>query len=469
VLISISEFFGHFHVVLVHLPIGILLLACVFQWLERRPKFSSLRVATNIALMIGMICAILAALTGYLLSFSGDYDEGLVITHQWFGISVAAVSIAMFYFHSKTAPFRTQVSVSILLFVLIVITGHLGGTLTHGSDYLTKSWNLSPDTVAQRKPIPNVQEAMVYSDIIQPVLQTRCYSCHGKNKQKGKLRMDDSLRLMKGGKDGPVIIPGNTVKSEMLKRLSLPRGDDDHMPPKEKPQPTEQEIALIHWWIASGAPFDKKVKQLDQPEELTPALLALQKVDVKKVIVPDLPSKPVSRANDDAIKKLKDIGAVVEPVAQNTNYLSANFVTVTDAGNKEVQLLLPLQEQLIELKLGSSSITDSALQLIAQFKNLMRLQLDYTKITDKGLASLTALQNLRYLNLVGTAVTEKGVLQLKDLKSLRSIYLYQTMVKKSEWNDLKKAFPKTLIDSGGYTVPFLPTDTIEVKPPKTKQ
>ena len=464
-----SEFFGHFHVVLVHLPIGILLLACVFQWLERRPKFSSLHVATNIALLIGMICAILSALTGYLLSFSGDYDEGLVITHQWFGISVAAVSIAMFYYHNKAVSFKTQVSISILLFVLIIITGHLGGSLTHGSDYLTKSWTLTSDTVALRKPIPNVQEAMVYPDVIQPILQTKCYSCHGKNKQKGKLRMDDSLRLMKGGKDGPVIIPGNVEKSEMAKRISLPREDDDHMPPKEKPQPTEQEIALIHWWIKSGASFDKKVKQLDQPEELKPALLALQNVQEKKIIVPDLPAKPVVKANDEAIKKLKDIGAVVDPVAQNTNYLSANFVTVTNPGDREIQLLLPLKEQLIELKLSGSSITDSALLVIAQFKNLMRLQLDHTKITDKGLASLRALEELRYLNLVGTAVTEKGVMQLKDLKNLRSIYLYQTGVKKSEWKDLKKAFPKTLIDSGGYTVPFLPTDTIEVKPPKTKQ
>jgi len=463
------ESLGHFHVVLVHLPIGILLLACLFQWLETRPKFSSLHAATHIALLIGMICAILSALTGYLLSFSGDYDEGLVITHQWFGISVAAVSIAMFYYHSKAASFKTQVSVSILLFVLIIITGHLGGSLTHGSDYLTKSWTLSSDTVAQRKPIPNVQEALVYPDIIQPVLQTKCYSCHGKNKQKGKLRMDDSLRLMKGGKDGPVIMPGNAEKSEMAKRLSLPREDDDHMPPKEKPQPTEQEIALIHWWIASGAPFDKKVKQLDQPEEIKPALLALQNAQQKRVIVPDIPPKPVAKANDEALKKLKDIGAVVEPVAQNTNYLTANFVTVAEAGDKVVLLLLPLKEQLIDLKLGSSSITDSALLVISQFKNLMRLQLDHTKITDTGLASLTALGNLRYLNLVGTKITEKGVLQLKDLKSLQSIYLYQTGVKRSEWSDLKKAFPKTSIDSGGYTVPFLPTDTIEVKPPKTKQ
>jgi len=187
------------------------------------------------------------------------------------------------------------------------------------------------------------------------------------------------------------------------------------------------------------------------------------------VIIPDIPAKPVEKANDEMIKKLKDIGAVVEPVAQNTNYLSANFVTVMNPGDKEVQMLLPLKDQLIELKLGSSRITDSALQVLAGFKNLMRLQLEYTKITDKGLSNLKELENLRYLNLVGTAVTEKGVLQLKDMKSLRSIYLYQTGVKKSGWNDLKKAFPKTLIDSGGYTVPFLPTDTIEVKPPKTKQ
>jgi len=97
----------------------------------------------------------------------------------------------------------------------------------------------------------------------------------------------------------------------------------------------------------------------------------------------------------------------------------------------------------------------------------MRLQLDHTNVTDRGLASLRSLTNLRYLNLVGTRVTAQGIMQLKNLRNLQSIYLYQTEVKKSDWNNLKKMFPKTLIDSGGYRVPFLPTDTIEVKPPKT--
>ena len=458
---------AHLHVALVHLPIGILLLACVFLWLERKPRFSSLHVATQIAFMVGMICAILAVITGYLLSRSGDYDEGLVTAHQWMGISVAVVSIVMYYLYKRSLRGGLQLSVSVLLFILIIITGHLGGSLTHGSDYLTKGFTKSADTASERKPIPNVQEAFAYSDIIQPLLQSKCYSCHGKNKQKGRLRMDDTLRLMKGGKDGLVIKPGNAEKSEMVRRTSLPREDDDHMPPKEKPQLTRDQVALIHWWIATGASFTKKVKDLDQPDSVKPILVALQKEERKKIQIPDIPTTPVAKGDETAIKKLRDIGVVVIPVAQNTNYLLADLVTAKKFGDSDAHLLEPLKEQLIWLKLGHTLITDSTAQLISQFRNLMRLQLEYTNLTDRGLANLKSLANLRYLNLVGTKVTAQGIMQLKNLKNLQSIYLYQTQVKKSDWNNLKKMFPKTLIDSGGYTVPFLPTDTIEVKPAKT--
>src|SRR5215475_1476320 len=381
------DYLGRFHVVLVHLPIGILMLACVFQWLERDPRFSTLHVATGMAFGIGMICAVLSALTGYLLSLNGDYNEDLVNAHQWLGISVAIISIVMFYLYRRSSMDRLQVSVSVLLFILIIITGHLGGSLTHGTDYLLPG-KTSDTVTVQRKPIPNVQEAVVYADIIQPLLQAKCYGCHGKNKQKGKLRMDDVARLMKGGKDGPVIVPGNTAKSEMARRTSLPRNDDDHMPPKEKPQLTEQEIALIHWWIASGATLDKKVKELEQPEDIKPALLSLQKEQRQRIIIPDIPTTPVARADEEALKKLRDLGVVVMPVAQNTNYLSANFVTARDFGDLQMPLLLPLKEQLVQLDLGSTSIRDSAMQVVAQLKNLMHLQIDHTKITDKGLAKL---------------------------------------------------------------------------------
>jgi hypothetical protein len=63
-------------------------------------------------------------------------------------------------------------------------------------------------------------------------------------------------------------------------------------------------------------------------------------------------------------------------------------------------------------------------------------------------------------------VTAQGVLQLKELKELHSLFLYQANISKTDWIILKNAFPKTQIDSGGYSVESLPTDTIEVKAKK---
>jgi mono/diheme cytochrome c family protein len=351
-----------------------------------------------------------------------------------------------------------------LLCGLIIITGHLGGSLTHGSGYLTQSlFAEENETAAKRKPLPNVQEAMVYQEVVQPLLQSKCYGCHNANKKKGGLQMDKPDLLMKGGKDGKIIIAGKAAESEMIKRLLLPREHEDHMPPKEKPQPSEQEIALLHWWIASGAPFDKKVKDLAQPEKIKPLLLALE-ADVEVVIVQsDIPEATVEKADEEALKKLRALGVVVLPVAQNSNYLMANFITAQQASNADMQLLMPIRKQLIWLKLGGTNIGDSALAPISQCNKLMRLQLEHTAITDAGLASLKSLHDLRYLNLVGTKITANGLQQLKDLKKLQSIYLYHTNVGKSDWPLLQKLFPETHIDSGGYKVPILESDTTEVK------
>lgn len=457
--LAIQEFIGHFHPVIVHLPIGILVLGIVLQWFARKDAAQFHR-AISIAFFLGMISAILACVSGYFLSVSDDYDAGMVNWHFWMGLSVAFVSAILYLLHVRRQWVRWQFPLGWVLCVLIVITGHLGGSLTHGSGYLTQSLYSEDGEVSEkRKPIPDVQEAMVYQEVVQPLLKSKCYSCHNANKKKGGLQMDQPDLLMKGGKNGEVIISGNAEQSEMVKRLLLPREDDDHMPPKEKPQLSEQEIALLHWWIASGASFDKKVKDIGQPDKIKPILLALESEPVAFTIEPDIPERPVDRADEAAIEKLRATGAVVLPVAQNSNYLMANFITARPLSNADMQLLLPLKKQLVWLKLGSTSIGDSALATIGQCNNLVRLQLEHTAITDAGLAGLKSLKALKYLNLVGTKVTAKGLEQLKDLKLLRGLYLYQTQVDKSEWANLQKLFPAAHIDSGGYQVPTLESDT----------
>lgn len=466
-----TEFLGHFHPLLVHLPIGILLIGLLLQFLARKEKYKALQAAIPIVLLCGAISAFVSCITGYLLSISDDYDKTLVSWHMWMGIATALVSL-MLYAKEKNPQFAVSKSLlAIGLLVLIMITGHLGGSLTHGSDYLTKPLknifsgeDSSSNTII--KPLPNVQEAMVYSDVIKPILETKCYTCHNANKQKGGLRMDDSLKLMRGGKDGVVIEPGNADASLMIKRLLLPIDNDDHMPPKEKSQPSDEQIALLHWWIAAGALLNKKVKEIPQDDKIKPLLLALQSYAVEKKEETYLPSKPVEPADANVIQQLRDENILVLPVAQGSNYLEVSFINDTIVDAKDLQLLTQLQNQLVSLKLSNTNATDETLTAIAQCNNLFKLFLDGTNITDKGLADVAKLDSLRYLNLVGTKISAQGVLRLKQLKNLQSLYLYQTLVTKNDWTALKQSFPKTAIDSGGYIVPTLATDTTEVKAKK---
>lgn len=457
---------GHFHPVFVHLPIGILVLAGILQMAERRKPSPGLHQAITISLLIGMVSAIISCITGYFLSRSDDYDQQLVKQHQWMGIGVAVVTIVIYLLRSKDTAQRWQGPLMILLIVLVSITGHIGGSLTHGSGYLTRPFTELGGTndTLQNIVITDVQEAAAYQDVIQPLLQSKCYSCHNKNKQKGGLRMDEHELLLKGGKNGAVLLPGKPGESEMLKRILLPREEENHMPPKEKPQLTESEIALVHWWIASGASFDKKVKELAQPAAVKPALLAFQKnAHASKPTPAAIPAGQVDKADEAALKKIREIGVVIMPVSQNSHYLSANFVTAAQATNKDLALLLPVKRQLVWLKLGLPAMNDSALSLIAQCSNLTRLQLDHASITDAGLAQLTTLKELQYLNLVGTKVSAEGLLQLKGLEKLQSMYCYQTAVSAADYAKLQQAFPRVMIDTGGYKVPLLETDTIEVR------
>lgn len=442
-------------------------MAILLRWLSFNSKYQSLRPAVAFMVLCGMTTAIIACISGYLLSISDDYNETIVGWHKWMGISVAGVSM-LWYLQERN--FRFVVSLKFLpvgLFVLIMITGHLGGTLTHGSDYLTAPLAdiFSSDTSANAVfiPVADVQEAEVYTDLVQPLLQTKCYSCHGRNKQKGGLRMDDTLKLMEGGKDGIVINRRDAEKSEMVRRLLLPVDNDDHMPPREKGQLTENQIALLHWWIANGADFNKKVKDLDQPEKMKPVLLTFQEAPETENTLSFVPASPVKKADQKIFDKLNERGIMVLPVGKESNYISVNFFTDTLVTDEDMELLLSLKKQLIWLKIGFTDLNDKQMFKIGQLTNLTRLSMEHTPVTDQGMEQLKSCSQLQYLNIVGTAVTAKGILALKDLKALRSIYVYQTGVAKADWQTLERELPEVKIDSGGYQVPTFETDTTEVK------
>ncbi len=465
VVLSIGDFIGRFHPVLVHLPIGILLVAILFYFLSGSEKYKSIAPAINIALFIGMCSAIASSISGFLLSKTAAYEEPLLSRHQWFGIATTVVAVAAWVLYSK--HFRQFKWLMILLSLLIILTGHFGGSLTHGADYIFSSGNKNEEIIVPQKLIPDVQQAIAYTDIIQPLLQAKCYSCHGTAKQKGKLRLDEPDYILQGGKNGKIFIPGNTGESELIQRILLPHDNKEHMPPKEKPQLTKDEIALLHWWINSGASFTEKVTALPQPQNIKPVLAALQSGKKNEVIdVSYIPGETVEKADEVTIKKLRDRGVAITSVAQNSNYLSASFIAVDSITIQDIELLIPLSKQLIWLKLGNSNCTDATISTIDKLAGLTRLSLENTAITDNAFKQLKNLSRLQYLNVAGNNITIAGLEQMKEVKQLRNLYVYKTNISATDFANLKKIIPQTMIDTGGYVVPTLNSDTTLVTKPK---
>jgi hypothetical protein len=314
--------------------------------------------------------------------------------------------------------------------------------------------------------IPHLDEARIYADVIAPILQARCHPCHGPQKQKGALRMDIVEKFIEGGEEGAVFIAGKPEESPMIKRILLDRNDDDHMPPKDQPQLSKAEVTLLQWWITTGASFDKSVNALNPTENVKSILVSLQKPTVPAPQTMDLPAEKIDPASARALQELKDAGVLVLPIAKDSNYLEANFLNAGHMNDQTVKLLEPLAQQLVRLNLSGTAITDSACAAVARLTRLRKLHLLNTRITDAGLAQLHTLTRLQYLNLVGTVVTAKGLAALSGWQDLQQLYLYQTSIDSSGLAHLRRIFPQTQLDIGGYKVATLATDTSEVKPPK---
>src|SRR6478735_1789550 len=308
---ALIEFFGRFHPVLVHLPIGFLLLGIILQWLSGKEKYNNILPAIRVSFLLGMISAVFSCLSGWALSSGGEYDESTLNLHRLFGISVAFFSILLYRFSARPGSVSKKV-LSIMTIAMIFFAGHLGGTLTHGEGFLTKGifQSTKDSTKSARKAIPNVQEAQVFSDIIQPVLLDKCGGCHSSKKQKGGLRLDGKEWILKGGKEGKVFETGNANASELYKRVILDPLEEKHMPPKGKPQLTEQEVNLLHWWISSDAGFEKKVKEVSQTPQIMPALLAMQSaaVTIKKA---EIPEGTVDKVSQSILDSLRNNGIIV--------------------------------------------------------------------------------------------------------------------------------------------------------------
>lgn len=470
---ELLTFFGRFHPLLVHLPIGILLLAFFMAMMTRVKDGAIYLPAIRLSLFLGAIAATIAAMSGYLLSRNGGYEDEVLDYHKWLGIAVAIGSLLLWFLYRKEPTgsvwlkkvfvFRFWLFLSLVL--LLGFTGHYGGTLTHGKGYFMEAMPLALKklfTGGEDKDeifiVENAQEVRAYAGIIQPILKQRCQSCHGQKKHEGGLALDSKDNLLRGGENGAVLMANDSKKSELYNRLVLPEGHKKRMPPKGRTPISADQIKLIAWWIDHGADFNKKVRELPQTGEIAHILKRLEtgEKDEPSVLYADLPLAPALPKEKVNVWQAKGIKVI--QIAKDNNFVMVNAINYPKFSDKDLHELLAIKDNIVQLKLGNTAVTDLAFPTLSAMPILSRLHLENTAVSDAGLTKLKGMSKLAYLNLSGTKVTSKGLLELNDLPSLKNIYLYK--IANQDAALLKQLNPKIKIDTGNYSLPFIATDTI---------
>ena len=305
-----------------HFPIALLTAAAVVEaWhvVRRRPVPSE---AGTYCLAFGVAGAMAAVCLGTLnaghQAMTGDAATALE-RHQvmgWISTMAAMAALGAGQLARRAGQFRPMaVYVGLLLATGAVVgaTGHLGGGLVYGEDYLTGAlpWNqpaepaarvaapvattaapavaslapaLPPVAPAAARPsapapvrptstapaiaapaaaapaaTPSDAEAQAPADAVDftrdvmPIINRTCVECHGPDKVKARLRMDSIEALQKGGKSGALLKAGDPENSLIMRRV-LGLDGEDQMPLDKDPL-TEKQIDTLRRWIAAGAVY----------------------------------------------------------------------------------------------------------------------------------------------------------------------------------------------------------------------
>nr|MCE2705429.1 hypothetical protein [Terrimonas sp.] len=412
------------HPVLVHLPIGILLFGILLCFFPQNGK-NALLPSIRLAFLIGGIAALLAGGTGFLQYQWEGFAWEDVQLHLVGGVITAVGSFGVYALVKNVEVLTTKIRVLALVLGLILgITGHWGGNLTHGEGYFTEVLPADLQSLFGAEFQPELgpqlteetwENAQLYAEVIQPILNKNCKSCHNPRNRKGELDLTSLAALRKGGEDGMVLTAGDAAHSALFARLLLPKEDEKHMPPAEKNQPSKEEIALIESWIKGGA-----------KESGTLAAAGISKNQIERFIlkneIPFYPTLALAPLAADSLAGLKAAGLFAEAVESGSGLLKVSCINLPSF-------------------------------------NLTVLKLNSTGIAGNSLKKLATLNNLKLLYLNKTGVNLSQLEALSSSKSLEKVFAFDTPASLELATSGKATFP-FILEVGSYSLPKLATDSI---------
>lgn len=424
---------GRMHPLILHFPIVILLLAMLLEFFRFKPEYATNAFYRNFLqglLLIGALFAAVTVIMGLFLSREEGYAGDTLLYHKWTGAGIFFLSSIIYWVRNagwyKTVSAR---AVALVTVIALILTGHYGAALTHGSDFI---WE--PVLNQKRIAAVPVEQAVVYNDVIQPILEQKCTSCHNPDKLKGELVLTDPASILKGGKSGKLLVPGNPGMSLLLQRVHLPIAEKKHMPPSGKAQLTLQEISLLTLWVKQKADFKKKVTDFPATDSLR--LLATSYLQpVSQEVEYDFPA-----ADEDKVKALNTDYRTILPLARESPALAVNIYNAASYNVKQLDDLADIKKQVISLNLNKMPVKDADIKSITQFQNLRKLDLNFTDVTAAGLKQLASLKHLENLTLSGTKLglnDLKGL--LPGLKSVKTVAVWDTKLSAADVEQLQHA------------------------------
>jgi hypothetical protein len=437
---TLLSMLGRLHVLAVHFPIGVLLLAAVVElgrWGKKAERSTLLPVIWG----VGAFGAAISAALGLVLASTATYEAGPLAFHRNWGIATAGLSMAAWLIYHHPVGIWLRLSTILLL----AVAGHGGGTLTHGPDYLIPASEENPTSRPAKTNAVAVESG--YAGLVEPILKSKCMKCHRSSKMKGNLNMDHPESLMRGGKHGPVVIAGKPDSSTLLLRMQLPIHLDEHMPPKGNAQITATEIATIRNWIQDGASFKKEVVMVNQTAA------------AKNPIWEKKPT-PIGA---EALQQLRALHVKVDHIAEHSPFVRITVAADRNFTEAKFRAIARLKKNIVALDFSGSSLSLAMLQELGTFNNLVRLNLARTGVTDAVLGKMDQLAGLEYLNLCETNITDEGLMALTQLPLLNHLYVLNSRVTAAGVEAFRRIRPIAILGIGEVGTQG---DTLQLRAPK---
>jgi uncharacterized membrane protein len=457
-------FIGRFHPLMVHLPIGIFILGYLFE-LSRQfgsKYFCPSRKSIIIIYSVGLLAGIAAAATGWLLSQSEDYGIIALDDHKIAGISTLVVMLLVIVILIKGSNIDGKVKLlsSTIAIILMSITGHLGGNLTHGASYLVEyaPMQISPRAPSRYDRVSNItpDSVIIYKDLLKPAIQDKCLACHNTSDNKGGLVLVGYQNWFAEADHGTPIAARNPEQSELLKRVTLAYDDEKIMPPKG-PGISYTDIQILIYWIENGADSLQRFNPESMEEELVDLLERDYGLDYHPK--PYYEKVKVDSLDEAIILDVRNSGF-------NVSYLGLDNLLLDVAYNNDsinqtnIDLLNQLATHVTFLKMADCNLTNNLIKEMPVFQHLTRIDLSNNQIFDELIPFLSKQPNLETVNLHDTDLNYSALQSLLDQTNVKKVYIWNTKMSDEEIALISNNYPTVEIVSGFEFEEFVPANSV---------